>query len=127
MLELTQTVTNYVKVPNGRSSAPNPVTHRLYRPQGRGLARDLPQAPRPGCGRAAAPGPLPRPWLVEFGIVVVRPEGARRRRILGDERLRRARLRRVDVGSSMNQLKVVLRGLDPRIQAFGSGAGRRGW
>ncbi len=91
-------MTNYVKVPDGRRSARQPVTHRLYRPQGRGLARRLPQAPRPGSGPAAPPGSVPCPRLVEFGIVVLRPDGPRRRRILDDERVRRARLRRVDDG-----------------------------
>src|SRR5580704_1288704 len=57
--------------PDGRRSARNPVTNRSYRAQGRRLARGLPQAPRPGCGPAAPPGPLPRPRLVQFGIVVV--------------------------------------------------------
>ena len=53
----------------------------------------------PAAGPAAPPGSVPRSRLVEFGAVVVRPDGSRRRRILDDERVRRARLRRMDDGS----------------------------
>ena len=73
--------------------------------EGRGLARGVPQAQR----LWPASGAVPRPRLVEFGAVVVRSRGARRR-VLDDERLRRARLRRVDDGPRELRPLVAHRG-----------------
>ena len=60
-------------------------------------------------GAGAAPGAVPRARLVEFGAVVVRPRRARRR-VFDDERLRRARLRRVDDGPRELRPLVAHRG-----------------
>src|SRR5205823_14470497 len=64
----------------------------------RGVARGLPQAAPASGWRGATAGIVPGARLVEFGIVLVRPDRAGRRRVLDDECLCPARLRRLDDG-----------------------------
>src|SRR4051812_40445655 len=86
------------------------VARRLYGPQGRGRAYGLSQAEYgAGQGRSAAPGAVPGARFIEFRALVVRSDRARRR-ILDDECLRRARLRRVDDGSRELRPLVAHRG-----------------
>src|SRR5438874_10832649 len=58
----------------------------------------LPQAAPASGWRGATAGIVPGARLVEFGIVLVRPDRAGRRRVLDDECLCPARLRRLDDG-----------------------------
>src|SRR5205823_12798805 len=72
--------------------------HGLHGEEKRGNTRGVSQAAPVSGWRAGPPGAVPGAWLVEFGAVLLRPDGAAGRRVFNDERVRRPRLRCPDDG-----------------------------